>query len=83
MHHWNKRTETELMRSKRSVAEYLYFLSVKYDVDFDSLFKGLVHARENQEVACGKLSIRCRQKARDHDIFLIASGYQVVAHEQI
>jgi len=67
------------MRNKISVADYLYFLSVKYEVDFDSLFKGLAQARENQEVSCGKLSIRCRQKARDHDVFLITSGYKVVA----
>jgi len=78
-HHWNKRAETDWMRNKVSVAEYLYFLSVKYEVGFDSLFKGLVHARENQEVACGKLTIQCRQKARDHDVFLITSGYKVVA----
>jgi len=67
------------MRNKVSVTEYLYFLSVKYEVGFDRLFKGLVHARENQEVPCGKLTIQCRQKARDHDVFLITSGYKVVA----
>ena len=67
------------MRNKVSVSEYLYFLSVKYEVDFDSLFKGLVHARENSEVSCGKLLICCRQKARDHDVFLITSGSKVVA----
>jgi len=67
------------MRNKVSVADYLYFLSVKYEVDFDNLFKGLVHARDNQEVSCGKLLIRCRQKARDHDVFLITNGYKVVA----
>lgn len=78
-HHWNKRVETDWMRNKISVADYLYFLSVKYEVDFDSLYKGLAHARENQEIACGKLTIQCRQKARDHDVFLITSGHQVVA----
>jgi len=67
------------MRNKISIAEYLYFLSAKYEVRFDSLFKGLVLARQNQEVPCGKLLIQCRQKAKDHDIFLITSGYQVVA----
>jgi len=67
------------MRNRISVVDYLYFLSVKYEVGFDSLFKGLIHARENQEVPCGKLTIQCRQKARDHDVFLITSGYKVVA----
>jgi hypothetical protein len=67
------------MRNRISIADYLYFLSVKYEVDYGSLFKGLVHARENEEVSCGKLLIRCRQRARDHDVFLITSGYKVVA----
>jgi len=67
------------MRNKISVAEYLYFLSVKYEVGFDRLFKGLVLARENSEIPCGKLLIQCRQKARDHEVFLITSGCQVVA----
>jgi len=67
------------MRNKVSVTEYLYFLSVKYEVGFDGLFKGLAHARENEEVPCGKLTIQCRQKARDHDVFLITSGFKVVA----
>lgn len=67
------------MRNKISINDYLYFLSVKYEVDIDSLFKGLVNARENHEVSCGKLLIQCRQKARTHDVFLITSGYQVVA----
>jgi len=67
------------MRNKVSLAEYLYFLSVKYEVGVDSLFRGLVNARENHEVSCGKLLIQCRQKARDHDVFLITNGYRVVA----
>lgn len=70
------------MRPKKnnvSIAEYLYFLSVKYEVDFFSLFKGLSLAREKQEVSCGKLLIECRQKTRDHDVFLITNGSKVVA----
>jgi len=67
------------MRNKVSVAEYLYFLSAKYEVDFASLFKGLVEARENPEVPCGRLLIQCRLKARNHDVFLITNGYAVVA----
>jgi len=66
-------------RNKTSITEYLYFLALKYKVDCDDLFKGLVHARENHEVSCGKLQIQCRHKARDHDVFLITSGYRVVA----
>lgn len=67
------------MRNKVSVEDYLYFLSVKYEIGFENLFRGLVHARENSEVSCGKLVIQCRQKARDHEVFLITYGYKVVA----
>jgi len=67
------------MRSKISIADYLYYISVKYEVDFDQLVKGLVLSRENEEVSCGKLMIQCRQKASKYDVFLITNGYQVVA----
>jgi len=67
------------MKNKVSIAEYLYFLSVKYEVDFNDLINGLIHAQENQEVSCRKLLIQCRQKAKSHDVFLITNGYQVVA----
>jgi hypothetical protein len=67
------------MRNKVSAADYLYFLSVKYKVGFGSLFKGLVLARENSEVPCGKLTIQCRQKTRNHEVFLITCGFKVVA----
>ncbi len=67
------------MRNKTSIADYLYFLSVKYNVDCDSLSKGLVHARENSEITCGNLTIECRLKTNSSDVFLITKGYQVVA----
>jgi hypothetical protein len=67
------------MRNKVSAADYLYFLSIKYKIGFDSLFKGLVLARENSEVPCGKLTIQCRQKTRDSEVFLITDGCRVVA----
>jgi len=66
------------MRNKVSIAEYLYFISVKYEVGFDRLFKGLVSARENHEVSCGKLLIQCRHRAKKYDVFLITNGYKVV-----
>jgi hypothetical protein len=67
------------MRNKISVAEYLYFLSAKYEADFNQLIVGLVHAREKQEVSCGKLLIECRQKATKYDVFLITNDDKVVA----
>jgi hypothetical protein len=74
-----KQLEADCMKNKISIAEYLYFLSVKYEVDFDQLIEGLIHARENQEVSCGKLLIECRRKAMEYDVFLITSDDKVVA----
>jgi len=66
------------MRNKISIAEYLYFLSLKYEVDFGQLIKGLIHARENHEVSCGQLSINCRQRTFQHNVFLITNDDKVV-----
>jgi Single-stranded DNA binding protein Ssb-like, OB fold len=67
------------MRNKISIAEYLYFLSVKYEVDFNQLIDGLIQAREKQEASCGKLLIECRRKAIEHDVFLFTNDGKVVA----
>jgi len=67
------------MRNKVSIAEYLYFLSVKYEVDYDQLIEGLIKARQNQEARCGKLLIECRHKAVAYDVFLITNDNKVVA----
>jgi len=67
------------MKNKISIAEYLYFLSVKYEVDFDQLIEGLIDARDNHEVSCGQLSIECRRKTLDYNVFLITNGDKVVA----
>jgi hypothetical protein len=67
------------MKSKISIGEYLYFLSVKYEVDFDHLIEGLTQARDNHEVSCGQLSIECRRKTLEHNVFLITNDDKVVA----
>ncbi len=67
------------MRNKISTAEYLYFLSVKYEVDYDRLIEGLIHARDSHEASCGKLLIECRRKAMEYDVFLITNDDKVVA----
>jgi replication factor A1 len=67
------------LRNKVSAGEYLAFLSIKYEVDPDKLFYALISAGENQKSRCGKLSIECRGKTRDKDIFLIMEGSRVVA----
>lgn len=67
------------MRSKIGVAEYLYFLSVKYGVGFDRLFEALVRAREKSEVSLGKLLVECRRRGMENDVFLITCDDRVVA----
>lgn len=67
------------MRNKVSIAEYLYFLSVKYEVDYGQLVGGLIRARQSQEARCGKLLIECRQKEMGCNVFLITNDNKVVA----
>ncbi len=67
------------MRNKVLGGEYLAFLSVKYEVNSDEFFYALISARENQKSRCGKLSIECRGKTQDKDIFLIMNDSRVVA----
>lgn len=67
------------MRNKGSIAEYLAFLSIKYEVDPNKLFYALISAGENQKSTCGKLSIFCRGKPQNKVILLITNGQKVVA----
>jgi len=67
------------LRSKTSPAEYLAFLSAKYDVDADVFFNALVSAGENRRSTCGNLSIECRDKQKDRLVLLITTGSRVVA----
>ena len=67
------------MRNKVSVGEYLALLSIKYEVDPDTLFYALISAGENSESTCGDLSIRCRSKMQDKTVLLITKGPKVVA----
>ncbi len=74
-----KQSEADYMRSKISIAEYLYFLSVKYEVDFNQLIEGLIDARDNHEVSRGKLALECRRKTPEYNVFLITNDDNVVA----
>jgi replication factor A1 len=67
------------LRNKVSVGEYLALLSIKYEVDPDTLFYALISAGENHESTCGDLSIRCRSKIQDKTVLLITKGPKVVA----
>jgi len=71
------------MRNKVSHGEYLAFLSVKYEVDPDKLFYGLISAEKEQKSACGNLSIECRGNQKSKSIFLLTNGPKVVAQFSI
>lgn len=68
-----------MLRNKASPAEYLAFLSAKYDVDADVFFNALVSAGENRRSSCGSLSIECRLRQKDRVVLLITTGSKVVA----
>ena len=67
------------MRQKKSVGEYLAFLSVKYDVNPEEFLYSLRSAVEHKESRCAKLSIQCRGKTKNKFIFLIMSESEVIA----
>ena len=67
------------MRKKKSVGEYLAFLTVKYEVDPEKFLHALRLAEENKESRCDKLSIQCRGKIKNKFIFLIKSKSEIVA----
>ena len=53
------------------ILEYLAFISVKYDVDFEELFSGIVDAWKREISSCGNLQIKCRGEFHDKIVFLI------------
>jgi len=71
------------IRNKVSHGEYLAFLSVKYEVDPDKLFYGLISAEKEQKSKCGNLSIECRCNQESKSIFLLTNGPKVVAQFSI
>jgi replication factor A1 len=67
------------LRQKKSVGEYLAFLSVKYKVNPEEFLHALHLAEEHKKSRCGKLSIQCRGKTKNKIIFLIKRESEVVA----
>ena len=67
------------LRQKKSVGEYLAFLSVKYEVDPEDFLYSLRSAEEHKESRCDKLSIQCRGKTKNKFIFLIMRESEVIA----
>jgi replication factor A1 len=66
------------LRQKKSVGEYLAFLSVKYEVDPEEFLYALRLAEEHRKSRCDKLSIQCRGKIKSNFIFLIKRESEVV-----
>jgi replication factor A1 len=67
------------LRQKKSIGEYLAFLSVKYEVDPEGFLHALRSAEEHKKSRCAPLSIQCRGKAKNKVIFLIKKEFEVVA----
>ena len=67
------------MRKKKSVGEYLAFLTVKYEVDPEKFLHALRSAEEHKKSRCDKLSIQCRAKIKNNFIFLIMRESEVIA----
>ena len=67
------------MRNKASPAEYLAFLSIKYEVDPDKFFDALALAVEKGYSKCGNLLIERRDIQKNNVVFLITRDSKVVA----
>ena len=66
------------MRHKRSIGEYLAFLSIKYEVNPEKFLHALRSAQEHK-AQCDNLSIQCRGKIKNKITFLIKREFEVVA----
>jgi replication factor A1 len=67
------------LRHKRSVGEYLAFLSIRYEVNPEKFLHALRSAKEHKNSRCGKLVIQCRGKTKNKFIFLIKRESEVIA----
>jgi replication factor A1 len=67
------------MRHKRSIGEYLAFLSIKYEVNPEKFLHALRSAKEHKKSRCDKLLIQCRGKIKNKFIFLIKRESEVIA----
>jgi replication factor A1 len=67
------------LRQKRSIGEYLAFLSVKYEVNPEKFLHALCSAKEHKKSRCAKLLIQCRGKTKNKFIFLIKRESEVIA----
>ena len=68
-----------LLRQKRSIGEYLAFLSIKYEVPPEKFLHALRIAEDDKPVQCEHLTIQLRAKMKEKSIFLIKRGTEVIA----
>jgi len=71
------------LRQKRSIGEYLAFLSVKYEVNPEKFLHALRSANEHKLSRCDKLSVQRRGKTKNKFIFLIKRASEVIAQFSI
>lgn len=60
------------------ILNYLAFISVKYEVDFERLFDSIVMAWKFESSVCDNLLIECREKINDQASFLITKNRRIV-----
>ena len=72
-----------MLRQKRSIGEYLAFLTVKYEVDPEKFLNALRLAREQEKTNCESLSIEFRGNVNKHHIFLVRNKSGVVAQFRV
>jgi replication factor A1 len=71
------------LRHKRSIGEYLAFLSVKYQVDPEKFLDALRLAREYEKTNCDHLLIECRGQINEKQIFLMRNDSGVIAQFRV
>lgn len=67
------------MRQKKSIGEYLAFLTVKYEVNPEKFLRALISAEKNGKSTCDHLSISRRGETKGKIMFLILEESTVLA----
>lgn len=71
------------MRQKKSVGEYLAFLSAKYEVDPEKFLDAMREAGKGKKTNCDQFSIECRGKIKAKQIFLIRNESGAIAQFRV
>ena len=71
------------MRHRKSVGEYLAYLSVKYEIEPEKFLSALRQAGVGKKTECGKFSVECLGRTEGKQIFLVRNGSRVVAQFRV